>query len=95
MRQLTLAAVRSEALFVSALQRSDRPSAEQVRRAIACTVRRYGSHGCAALVAQEYGDHPESAVDRMRWACRVVDETYNPSRPDVGPAGTGGLSRAA
>jgi hypothetical protein len=95
MRQLSLQAVRSEALFVSALQRSDRPSVEQVRRAIAGTVRQYGSRGCAARVAQEYGDHPETAVDRMRWACQVVEATYNPPRTNVGPAGAGRLVHAA
>jgi hypothetical protein len=95
MRQLSLQAVRSEALFVSALQRSERPDSEQVRRAIARTVKRYGSRGCAARVAQEYGDHPECAADRMRWACQLVDTVYGPPRPNVGPAGAGRLARAA
>jgi hypothetical protein len=81
MRQLSLNAVRSEALFVSTLQRSDNPGAEQVRRAVAHTVRQYGSRGCAARVAQEFGDHPETAVSRMRWACRAVDEVFGTARP--------------
>jgi hypothetical protein len=68
--------VRSEALFVSALQRSDDPDAGQVRQAIAGAVRAFGSRGCAARVAQEFGDHPETAVTRMRWACRLVDEMF-------------------
>jgi len=28
---------------------------------------RLGRRGCAAAVAQEFGDHPETAVARMRW----------------------------
>jgi len=61
-------AVWADALFVSVLQRSDEPGAGQVRRAIAAAVRAYGSGGCAQRVAQEFGDHPETAVARMRWA---------------------------
>ena len=64
----------ADALFASVLQRSDNPSAGQVRKAIAATVRAYGGLGCVQRVAQEFGDHPEAAVDRMRWARAVADE---------------------
>jgi hypothetical protein len=80
MRQLGLDVTRSEALFVSALQRSEHPGPEQVRHAVAGAVRAYGSQGCAARVAQEFGDHPEAAVTRMRWARQAVDEAYGSSR---------------
>jgi len=76
MHQLRITAIRSEALFVSALQRSDDPSAKQVQQAITRAVREYGSRGCAARVAQEFGDHPESAVARMRWAREVVTAAF-------------------
>ncbi len=76
MHHLSINAVRSEALFVSMLQRSDNPSAGQVQQAIARAVRELGSRGCAARVAQEFGDHPEIAVARMRWARQVVDEAF-------------------
>jgi hypothetical protein len=69
-------AVRADALFASVLQRSDNPSAGQVRKAIAAAVRAYGGMGCVQRVAQEFGDHPEAAVDRMRWARAVADELY-------------------
>ena len=69
-------AVRADALFASVLQRSDNPSAGQVRRAIAAAVRAYGGMGCAQRVAQEFGDHPEAARDRMRWARAVADELF-------------------
>jgi hypothetical protein len=83
MQQLSFQAVRSEALFVSALQRSDDPDAGQIRRAITQAVREFGSRGCAARVAQEFGDHPEVAVLRMRWARQVVDETFHSTSPGV------------
>jgi len=73
-------AVRSEALFVSALQRSDNPGASQVQQAVARAVRELGSRGCAARVAQEFGDHPANAVMRMRWARQVVDEVFGTTR---------------
>ena len=58
------------------LQRSDGPSASQVRQAAAAALRAYGGRGCAERVAQEFGDHPEIAVARMRWARGVVDEVF-------------------
>ncbi len=64
--------VRTEALFVSHLQRSQHPSAESIRATVAATVDRLGPGGCAALVAQEFGEHPEVAVRRMTWALRTV-----------------------
>lgn len=59
---------QADALFASALQRCDEPSAGQVRRAVATAVRAFGYAGCAGKVAQEFGDHPEVAAARMRWA---------------------------
>jgi hypothetical protein len=72
----SISAVRADALFVSALQRSDEPSAAQVREAIAGAVRRFGGRGCAGQVAQEFGDHPDIAAARMRWARRVIAEAF-------------------
>jgi hypothetical protein len=66
--------VWADALFASVLQCSDNPSAGQVRKAIAAAVRAYGGLGCAQRVAQEFGDHPEAAVSRMRWARTVASE---------------------
>jgi hypothetical protein len=59
---------RADALFVSVLQRSQEPTAPQVEQAITAAIRAFGDLGCAALVAQEFGEHPEIAVSRMRWA---------------------------
>lgn len=80
MHNLSINTVRSDALFVSTLQRSDNPGAGQVQQAIARAVREFGSRGCAARVAQEFGDHPELAVARMGWARRVVDEMFGATR---------------
>ena len=60
--------VRSEALFVSHLQRSQQPTAESIRAVVLDTVGRLGEARCAELVAQEFGEHPDCALGRMRWA---------------------------
>ena len=81
---LSIRAVRADALFVSALQRSGEPTVSQVRQAVAAAVRAYGSRGCVQRVAQEFGDHPETAVARMRWACTLTREVFR--RPGPPPA---------
>ena len=68
----TFEVVPAEALFVSALQPSGSPSPDQIRRAIAATLRRLGVRGCAAWVAGEFGDHPDTAVARMSWALAAI-----------------------
>ena len=65
---LSISTVRADALFASPLQRWDNPSPAQVDQAIAAAFRALGASGCAARVAQAYGERPETAVIRMRWA---------------------------
>jgi hypothetical protein len=65
-------ALQADALFASALQRSDELSVNQIRGAIAVALDMYGGAGCAGRVAQEFGDHPETATVRMRWARATV-----------------------
>ena len=60
----TLAA---DGLFASTLQRSDKPGADIVAEAITATTRQLGAEGCTSRMAQEFGDHPEEATERMRW----------------------------
>jgi hypothetical protein len=63
----------AQALFASTLQPSDRPTAEHVAVAVRDSLRRHGGwDGCAAVCAVEYGDHPETASERMRWAITVT-----------------------
>ena len=68
--------VRTEALFVSDVQRSQQPTAEVIRQAVSSTVQKLGETGCAALVAQEFGEHPDCALGRMRWARRAVQAAF-------------------
>jgi hypothetical protein len=55
------------ALFASGLQPSDAPTAGMVATAIKGAVQQFGVRGCAGLMAQEFGDHPDAAARRMRW----------------------------
>ena len=80
----SISTVRADALFASALQRSDEPSAAQVGQAITAAVRAFGARGCAARVAQAYGEHPETAAVRMRWALATVAAAFEGASP--GPA---------
>ena len=70
-----------EALFASGLQRSSRVTSEAVAEAASWAVRRFGADGCAGLMAQEFGDHPEVAAGRMRWIRELVDRM-----PAIAPA---------
>ena len=81
----TIEAVRAEALFVSILQSAERPAADRVRQAVASALRREGIRGCAARVALEFGDHPETAVTRMVWALAMVRLVYAPAAPATQP----------
>jgi len=69
-----LSQTRCEALFASALQRSEAPTADSVTEAITRALRQFGAGGCAGRVAQEFGDHPEMARDRMLWARQLLEE---------------------
>jgi hypothetical protein len=82
---LSISTVRADALFASALQRSDEPSAVQIDQAIAAAFRAFGARGCAARVAQAYGEHPETAVVRMRWARATVAAGLGAATPQPAP----------
>jgi hypothetical protein len=83
MYHLSISAARADALFVSALQRSEELSTGQVQQAVASAVRAFGSRGCAERVAQEFGDHPDTAVARMRWARVVAAEAFSGLGPGL------------
>jgi hypothetical protein len=69
---------RAAALFVSHIPVSSRPDRAEVDAAVADAVRRHGgSRGCAAEMAACYGDYPEIAVARMRWARAVIAYVYD------------------
>lgn len=73
-----------EALFVSYLQPSQTPCAEQVETAVTQTLLRFGSDGCAAAVATEFGDHPDTAVLRMCWVRNTLAAIA--ALPETAPA---------
>ncbi len=78
--------VAAEALFVSDLQPSQRPSRQMLEDTVTAMILRHGSDGCAAVVATEFGDHPESAVRRMCWAREKVRAVTVPPRRSGAPA---------
>jgi hypothetical protein len=87
---LSIGTAWADALFASALQRSDEPSAAQVGQAISAAIQALGARGCAARVAQAFGEHPETAVLRMRWARRAVTGAFGSAQPEPAPASVPG-----
>ena len=73
MNRLNMTEVRCAALFASGLQQSDAPTGAAVAEAVQRTVRQFGVRGSAGRMAQEFGDHPEAPMDRMRWVRQLVD----------------------
>jgi hypothetical protein len=72
MSPCSIQTLHADALFASALQRSDALSRSTIRQAIAATLDGFGAVECAGRVAQEFGDHPETAAVRMHWARATV-----------------------
>jgi hypothetical protein len=76
---------RCAALFASRLQRSDVLTSDAVADAVSRAVQQFGVRGCIGLMAQEFGDHPETAMDRMRWIRQLMGEmAARSARPAVG-----------
>ena len=69
------------ALFVCELQQSDNPTTNMVAEAITRTMHRFGTDGCAGQIAQEFGDHPDTARDRMRWVSQLAARAGLPDGP--------------
>jgi hypothetical protein len=83
-----LSAARAEALFTSRLATGSRPTYEVAQTAIRVAVRAHGGvRGCAAEVAAEFGDYPEVAAPRMRWARSVVEQLYEARPASAGRPG--------
>jgi NAD(P)-dependent dehydrogenase (short-subunit alcohol dehydrogenase family) len=96
--RLNVTDARCEALFASGLQRSDTPDADMVAEVISHAVRQLGTRGCAGRMAQQFGDHPEMAADRMRWVRQLVGEVVRPGHRvagEPGRAAAGSARRAA
>jgi hypothetical protein len=72
-----LTAARAAALFVGDVSIADDPTVVEVDDAIRRSLRTHGgSRGCAADLAAAYGERPELAVPRMRWALGMVESRY-------------------
>jgi hypothetical protein len=72
-----ITAARAAALFVSHLSTTDHPTAVEIDSAVRQSLLVHGgTRGCAADVAAAYGDYPETAARRMRWAREVVASCY-------------------
>ena len=82
----TFEAARAEAPFASSLQRWQHPDGGEVREAVTSTLRILGVRGCAAAVAGEFGEYPETAVTRMRWVLSVIRTVYPTSPVATQPA---------
>ena len=65
---------QAELLFCSALQPSDQPTPQQVRAAVLATWQAHEDkpQECTAELADDYGDHPELACERMRRCLQMV-----------------------
>ena len=67
---------KAAALFASSMQPSEHATGEQIIAAIRDGLLRHGGlRGVVAYQAAEYGDHPETAAARMRWARDAVAGT--------------------
>jgi len=75
----------AEAVFASTLQPSQPVTPAEARAAITAAITRHGAHGCVAILAGEYGEHPETAANRMRFA-RELAATLTPAPALVGCA---------
>jgi hypothetical protein len=74
----------AEALFTSHLSASSQPSRAEEVTAVEAALRVYGGvQGCAVQMAGEYGEHPESAARRMRWALHVAKTASPPVEADA------------
>jgi hypothetical protein len=79
--------VQCEALFASSLQSTDTITADVATAEITRTIQRLGPTGCASRMAEEFGEHPEEARDRMRWARELTSQLAPVlGGPAVGPA---------
>jgi pyruvoyl-dependent arginine decarboxylase (PvlArgDC) len=66
-------AALADALFTSALSARCEHTRTEIATAIGYAISTHaGIGGCAAEVAAAYGEHPEMAARRMRWARAVI-----------------------
>jgi hypothetical protein len=54
---------------------------DQIRTAVADMLARLGPSGCAARMAEEYGEHPTEAVRRMLWVLAALRAAFSDDLP--------------
>ena len=80
-------AARAAALFLSPLSRGEEHTAVDIECAILESLLAHGgARGCSADVAARFGDYPELAAARMRWARGLVDALDARSHAASAPA---------
>jgi hypothetical protein len=81
-----LTSARAAALFASDVSTTEQPTRARVDAAIRNALRTHGGiRGCTAALAAAYGDYPELAPARMRWARRIVEHLYDRQLRRNGP----------
>jgi hypothetical protein len=68
-----LTAARAEALFITELPAGSHPTHDEVTAAVRA---HGGTRGRATALAGQYGEQPETAIPRMRWALAVIHTAY-------------------
>ncbi|MFF5228671.1 hypothetical protein [Dactylosporangium sp. NPDC000521] len=68
----------AEAVFASDLQPSRPVTVAEAWAAVTAAVTRFGAQGCVDVLAREYGERPETAAPRMRFA-RELAATLTPA----------------
>jgi hypothetical protein len=70
----------ARAVFASHLPTGSHPLQAEFAAAITDSIHRCAAlGGCECLVAQEYGDHPDTAAARMRWALQLTRDLSSTS----------------
>jgi hypothetical protein len=71
--------ILADALFTSDLSARREHTRIEIATAIRYAIStHHGIGGCAAEVAAAYGEHPETAARRMRWARAVIEGATAP-----------------
>ena len=77
-----LITARAAALFASDLPYQWHPGEAAVEAAISSALTACGGvDGCVSVLAAAYGDHPETAVPRMKWARQTIEAMRPAGRP--------------
>jgi hypothetical protein len=75
-----LLASRAQALFASDLSARREHTRTEITAAIRQAISaHHGLAGCAGQVAAAYGEHPETAAGRMRWARAAIQALQTPA----------------